>query len=149
MDGGWWGGRARRLLESNDRHRSPSVAGATVHRLSSTVIHQGANLHPFLGGEDIVDAGHSGHELAVRLGHAAGGDQLLAGALARAERFQHLQRLCAGAGDEATGVHNDDVGVVGVGGGGMALGVEDAVHALAVNGVLGAAQGNKMIFHGL
>ena len=81
------------------------------------------------------------------LGQAAGDDD---GAdLALLLQVEHLaddaERLLPGRLDEAAGVDDDDVGPVGVGDEGVAVLGQLAEHALGIDGVLRAAEGDESV----
>src|SRR5581483_2948129 len=106
-----------------------------------------ADLHPLARAEDRVDARHGPDDRAVAFGHAAGGDEALAGRLAGGQLAQHAKRFVARGGDEATGVDDHDIGLIGLRDWGVPLRGENAAHAFAIDSVLGASEGDDMIFH--
>ena len=85
------------------------------------------------------------HVLLVPLGHAAGDQNLLH--LARLFQLRHLEDvvdgLLIGGGQEAAGVDHHHVGSLGLGDHGVARRRHAGHHLLAVDLVLGTAQGDK------
>ena len=83
----------------------------------------------------------SASSVAVALGHAAGDHEPGVGPLHLGQRERDVDRLLPGCLDERTGVDHDEVGVLGLVGGGEPVGEERGDHLVGVDGVLRAAQG--------
>ncbi len=114
---------------------------------------------PWLDGfEDMRDVAGAEHGVdlrdlllqgvAVAFGEAAGDDQPAAGGLLPGGHLQNrVDRLLLGAVDEGAGVHDDDVGAVGVGRDLVAGLFSCAEHDLGIDEVLRAAEGNEADLH--
>ena len=104
------------------------------------------DVHPAPRADDAIQPGYLlGKRIAIALRQAAGRDHHLVGALDLHQLAQGINRFFFGRVDEAAGVDDQHLSRAGVADAAHAFMVQHLRHALAVHGVLGAAQAEQVV----
>ena len=117
-----------------------SGCGASPRELADDV----ADAMPLAGGQDVIDAGRDVVAVVAERRHAAGGDDDLIVAAPVEQLGDGRHRLIPRRAEEAAGVDDDDPRVVRPRDGGHAARAQEVIHAVGIDPVLRAAEGQNV-----